>query len=143
MTISKSDNPKRKIPKKPNKRNKIKTRHSMTPEELKRHAEILGLKRVEQANSIRSKIIENVGDILDEIPTFLSQLGAWVKYGKLTHGKTHIPSMNRDIEWCFHDKVSIFPEVWIRAPKNDSDSLTDLSHEDCSLSPAHGPALSD
>jgi len=109
------------IPKKPNKRRNKKTRHVMTPEEEARHMSILHIRRHDQALAIRNKIVSSAGDILHEIPTFLSELSNWVTYGRMKQGKCYIASANRTMEWIFHDKITRVPEVWIRVPDYESD----------------------
>lgn len=103
------------IPKKPNKRRHKKTKHIMTPDEQIRHNETLRMKRHEQASVIRKKIIDNAGDILNEVPAFLNDLNNWVKYGRMKQDHCHIASADRTMEWILHDTINRVPEVWIRA----------------------------
>ena len=120
------------VPKKPNKRRHKKTKHVMTPEEKARHMHIIQMRRHDQSLAIRDKILTNAGDILPEIPTFLSDLGEWVRYGRMKQGKCYIASADREMEWILHDNINRVPEVWIRAPDYESDSreLEDISTDD-------------
>ena len=109
------------IPKKPNRRRKKKTKHVMTPEEMERQTRLIQMRRYDQSLAIRNKIINNAGNILHEIPMFMSDLGEWVRYGKMKQGKCEIASANRIMEWVFHENINHVPDVWIRAPDYESD----------------------
>lgn len=108
------------VPKKPNRRRHKKTRHVKTTEELVREENAHRLRRNDQAVAIRDKIVRNVGDVLDEIPPFISDLTHWVRYGGFKQGKYTIESIGRTMEWVLHNNITRVPEVWIRSPDNES-----------------------
>ena len=81
------------------------------------------LERVNQAVTIRQRIVEKAGDILHEISQFEKDMSTWVLSGEDISGSGRIASASRNIEWNFHSDITKFPEVWIRSPDDGDDNV--------------------